>query len=114
MSSKMLLPGSTIGILGGGQLGRMLTMVAKRMGYRVVSWVGGPDNGPAGLADLVIEDSFDDPEALARFLAEADVATVEFENIPKPLLETIATQLPLHPGAEAITIEDVLGISQRL
>lgn len=100
----MLLPGSTIGILGGGQLGRMLTMVAKRMGYRVVSWVGGPDNGPAGLADLVIEDSFDDPEALARFLAEADVATVEFENIPKPLLETIATQLPLHPGAEAITI----------
>ncbi|MDF1657649.1 MAG: 5-(carboxyamino)imidazole ribonucleotide synthase [Verrucomicrobiales bacterium] len=104
MSSKVTLPGSTIGILGGGQLGRMLTIVAKRMGYRVVSWVGGPDNGPAGLADLIIEDAFDRAEGLARFLDEADVATVEFENIPKPLLETIAAKMPLHPGAEAITI----------
>ncbi len=104
MSSTPLLPGATIGILGGGQLGRMLTIVAKRMGYHVVSWVGGPDTGPAGLADLVIEDAFDSAEGLARFLAEADVATVEFENIPKPLLETIAATMPLHPGAEAITI----------
>lgn len=104
MSSPVFLPGSTIGILGGGQLGRMLTMVAKRMGYRVVSWVGAPDTGPAELADVVIEEPFDSAEGLARFLSEADVATVEFENIPKELLETIAAQLPLHPGADAITI----------
>ncbi|MDF1824840.1 MAG: 5-(carboxyamino)imidazole ribonucleotide synthase [Verrucomicrobiales bacterium] len=104
MSSPVFLPGSTIGILGGGQLGRMLTIVAKRMGYRVVSWVGAPDTGPAGLADVVIEESFDSAAGLSQFLAEADVATVEFENIPKALLETITAQLPLHPGAEAITI----------
>ncbi|MEM6278220.1 MAG: 5-(carboxyamino)imidazole ribonucleotide synthase [Verrucomicrobiota bacterium] len=104
MSSSALLPGSTIGVLGGGQLGRMLTIAARRMGYHVVSWVGGPDDGPAGLADVILEDSFNSEEGLDRFLAVADVATVEFENIPKPLLETIAGQLPLHPGAQAITI----------
>ncbi|MEM1440901.1 MAG: 5-(carboxyamino)imidazole ribonucleotide synthase [Verrucomicrobiota bacterium] len=104
MSSSALLPGSTIGVLGGGQLGRMLAIAARRMGYRIVSWVGGPDNGPAGLADIVLEEPFDSEEGLTRFLTVCDVATVEFENIPKPLLETIADQLPLHPGVQAITI----------
>ena len=88
--SQPLLPGSTIGVLGGGQLGRMLTIVARRMGYRVVSWIGGPDSGPAGIADLVIEDSFESEAGLTRFLDEADVATVEFENIPCDLLEKVA------------------------
>lgn len=104
MIPTALLPGSTIGILGGGQLGRMLTIVARRMGYQVVSWVGSEDDGPSGLADIIIEDDFANEEALTRFLAVSDVATVEFENIPKPLLERIAERLPLHPGAEAITI----------
>ena len=101
--SQPLLPGSTIGVLGGGQLGRMLTIVARRMGYRVVSWIGGPDSGPAGIADLVIEDSFESEAGLTRFLDEADVATVEFENIPCDLLEKVAGALPLMPGVFAIT-----------
>lgn len=103
MSAKVFPPGATIGILGGGQLGRMLTMEAKRMGYRVVCWIGVPDTGPAALADVIIEDSFDSAEGLACFLAAADVATVEFENIPKPLLETIAAEMPLCPGVASIT-----------
>lgn len=102
--SGPLLPGGTVGVLGGGQLGRMLTIVARRMGYRVVSWVGGPDHGPAGMADVVIEDSFDSESGLHQFLEEADVATVEFENIPRALLERVAEAIPLHPGAEAIAV----------
>ncbi len=101
--SSPLLPGSTIGVLGGGQLGRMLTMAARRMGYRVISWIGAPDSGPAGMADAVIEEAFDSPEGLKRFLEEADVATVEFENIPRELLEKISEKLPLMPGVLAIT-----------
>jgi len=101
--SDFLRPPATIGVLGGGQLGRMLTMEARRMGYRVISWVGAPDNGPAGMADLVIEEPFDSPEALQTFLKEADVATVEFENIPRELLETVADAIPLMPGVKAIT-----------
>lgn len=102
--SESLSPGSTIGVLGGGQLGRMLTIVARRMGYRVVSWVGGPDSGPAGLADVIIEDPFDSDQARTRFLEESDVATVEFENIPRNLLEQVADQIPLRPNATAITV----------
>ena len=97
-------PGSTIGVLGGGQLGRMLTMAARRMGYRVVSWIGGPDTGPAGMADVVIEERFDSPGALASFLSQCDVATVEFENIPQSLLNAIAASIPLMPGAAPVSI----------
>jgi 5-(carboxyamino)imidazole ribonucleotide synthase len=97
-------PGSTIGVLGGGQLGRMFTMAARRMGYRVVSWIGGPDTGPAGMADVVIEEAFDSPGGLAAFLCQSDVATVEFENIPQSLLNTIAAAIPLMPGSVPVSI----------
>lgn len=99
-----LPPGSTVGVLGGGQLGRMLALAARRMGYRIVSWVGGPDSGPAGVADYVIEEPFDSPAGLAAFLERAQVATVEFENIPRSLLETVAAKIPLMPGAQAVAI----------
>ncbi len=102
--SVYLPPGSTIGVLGGGQLGRMLTMVARHMGYRIISWIGGPDSGTAGLADFIIEEPFDSPEGLATFLSRCDVATVEFENIPQSLLNVIAAEIPLMPGPTAISI----------
>ena len=85
--SQTLLPGSTIGVLGGGQLGRMLTSEAQRMGYRVVSWIGGADSGPAATADFIIEEPFNSEAGLARFIEMADVATVEFENIPESLVD---------------------------
>lgn len=102
--SVYLPPGSTVGVLGGGQLGRMLTMVARRMGYRVVTWIGGPDTGPADMADLVIEEPFESPAGLAGFLSRCDVATVEFENIPQSLLNAIAAEIPLMPGSAAVAI----------
>lgn len=97
-------PGSTIGVLGGGQLGRMFTIAARRMGYRVVSWIGAPDSGPAGLADSVIEDPFESVEGLPAFLDRVEVATVEFENIPGALLERIVEKIPLMPDAGAVGI----------
>lgn len=99
-----LAPGATVGVLGGGQLGRMLAFAARRMGYRVVSWVGGPDSGSADVADFVIEESFDSPAGLAAFLERAEVATVEFENIPRPLLDAVAAKIPLTPGAHAVAV----------
>ncbi|MEM9280236.1 MAG: 5-(carboxyamino)imidazole ribonucleotide synthase [Verrucomicrobiota bacterium] len=101
--SRPLLPGSTLGVLGGGQLGRMMALAARRMGYRVVSWIGGPDSGPAGLADERIEEPFDSESGLGRFLESAEVATVEFENIPAELLKCVADAMPLRPGVNAIT-----------
>ncbi len=100
---KRYLPGDTwIGMLGGGQLGRMLTMEARRMGYKVLTWIGGPDSGPAGLADRVLTDPFDSPEALETFCEVADVASLEFENIPRGLLEQVAERIPLTPDPSAV------------
>jgi len=99
------LPGSTwIGVLGGGQLGRMLAWEARRLGYKVVAWTGVPEIGPADFADLVLADSFDSPDALARFVERADVATVEFENIPTAVLEQVASRIPLTPGPETVAV----------
>lgn len=99
-----LLPGHTIGVLGGGQLGRMLTLEARRMGYRIVSWTDSTHAGPADVADEVITGSFESAEALERFLSESDVATVEFENIPRTLLEAIESRIRLAPSAKAVGI----------
>ncbi len=94
----------SIGVLGGGQLGRMLALEARRMGYRIVSWTGTEDPGPAALADLAMTESFDSPQAFQRFREEVDVATVEFENIPRELLASLEQTVRLAPSAEAVAI----------
>ncbi|MDF1815234.1 MAG: 5-(carboxyamino)imidazole ribonucleotide synthase [Verrucomicrobiales bacterium] len=93
---------TTIGVLGGGQLGRMLAIEARRMGYRVIQWVGGPDSGPARLSDEVIEEPFSCEKTLADFLEKVDVVTVEFENIPSTLLRAVEAERPLYPPSFAI------------
>ncbi len=98
------MPSSILGVLGGGQLGRMLAMEARRLGYRVVCWTGGPEIGPAAMANVVLNESFDSPHALDCFTGLAETVTVEFENIPSALLERLEAQLPLAPGAQAIAI----------
>lgn len=91
------LPGSTLGILGSGQLGRMLTITAKRLGYRV--HVFSPDqNTPAGqVADLEITAAYTDLEALKRFAQDVDVVTIEFENIPAEALKALQADVPVYP-----------------
>lgn len=93
----MILPGATIGILGGGQLGRMLALVARRLGYRVAVFEPTPDSPAAQLADLVFTHPYDDAEALARFARAVDVATLEFENIPTAALEVVSRYAPVFP-----------------
>jgi 5-(carboxyamino)imidazole ribonucleotide synthase len=95
-------PGSTIGIVGGGQLGRMLALAAARLGYRC--HVYAPDrHGPAAaVAWGFTEGAFDDEAALSRFARDVDVVTYEFENIPTVPLAAIAAETPLHPPVEAL------------
>lgn len=92
-----LFPGKTIGILGGGQLGRMLAQAATRLGYRV--HVFEPQaNCPAGaVAHKEVNAPYDDLAALAAFARECDVVTYEFENVPAAPLQHIESLTPLRP-----------------
>ncbi len=97
------LPPSTLGILGGGQLGRMLALEARRSGYRVVVFTDEPTGCPAGQwADLEINAAYDDEAALGSFLNQVDVVTAEFENIPDACLLAVEAVKPLRPGRRAI------------
>ena len=102
-------PGSTIGIVGGGQLGRMLAMAAAQLGYR--THIYAPDEAPPAAevsADFTRGD-FDDEDALARFAESVDVATYEFENIAAGPLSAIADRVPLFPPRRALeTAQDRL------
>ena len=70
-----------IGVLGGGQLGRMLSLDARRMGYKVLTWTGGDRSGAAATADQLLNEPFNDDDALKKFTEKVNVATVEFENL---------------------------------
>lgn len=91
-----------IGVLGGGQLGRMLALDARRMGFKVLMWTGGDTSGAASTADLVFQEAFDDQSAFERFVERADVATVEFENVPRSLMEAVEQKIPLSPNSKAV------------
>jgi 5-(carboxyamino)imidazole ribonucleotide synthase len=99
-----ILPGSTIGMLGGGQLGRMFTIAARTMGYEVV--VLDPDKeSPAGkLATTHICADYSDQTALDQIAKSCDAVTTEFENVPASTLEALAKTCPVRPGAQAVTI----------
>ena len=100
---SVFLPPSTIGILGGGQLGRMLALEARRSGYRVAVLTDEPKGCPAGqFADVEFNGSYTDAALLERFLAEVDVVTAEFENIPDACLQAVEAVKPLRPGRMAI------------
>ena len=72
-----------IGVMGGGQLGRMLSLDARRMGYKVLTWTGGDRSGAAATADQLLDEQFDDQAALKKFTEKVNVATVEFETFLK-------------------------------
>ncbi|HWA85104.1 MAG TPA: 5-(carboxyamino)imidazole ribonucleotide synthase [Opitutus sp.] len=100
----MIPPGKTIGVLGGGQLGRMLAQAAQTLGYRVHVFEPQP-NCPAGaVADRAINASYEDLEALQAFASGVDVVTYEFENIPGEPLAAIASLVPLRPGPDVLHV----------
>ena len=97
-------PGSTIGIVGGGQLGRMLAQSARQHGYGVAVLTGGAENTPAGvLADREFSGSFDDPETVSAFFEMIDAMTWEFENVDVALADAAeAAGLPVRPAGSII------------
>jgi 5-(carboxyamino)imidazole ribonucleotide synthase len=98
-----LPPGATIGILGGGQLGRMLSVAASRLGYRCHIFEPGP--APAGdVAHQVTTAPYDDEAALRAFAASVDVITYEFENIPTSALDLLESLKPIRPNRRALAI----------
>src|ERR1700729_3381424 len=93
----MLAPGATIGILGGGQLGRMTALAAARLGYRVHVFAAEPDSPAAQVCGATTVAAYDDDVAIARFAGAVDVATFEFENIPAEAVRRVAALKPVMP-----------------
>ncbi len=102
--SEPLEPGQTIGILGGGQLGRMLAMAAARLGFHVHIYEPGA-NPPAGeVAQKTYTADYDDQAALTAFADGVDVVTYEFENVPAEALDLIEAQAPIRPNRRALAV----------
>lgn len=99
-----LPPGSTIGILGGGQLGRMLAIAAAQLGYRCHIYAPPGDNVASDVAALSTIAAYDNVHALKAFARECDVVTFEFENVPVLSLKTIARDVPIHPPVKALEV----------
>lgn len=102
MSLRILPPGSTLGMLGGGQLGRMFALVARQCGYRVVVF-GDPPDSPAGqVSDYSFDTVFGDEDALLKFARQVDAVSYEQENIPVKTVEFLMSHVPVFPGPELL------------
>ena len=100
--TEALKTGATIGILGGGQLGRMLAVAAARLGFRTHIFEPGA-NPPAGdVAHALTTAGYDDVDALTAFAKSVDIVTFEFENIPTDALDVIENITPIRPNREAL------------
>jgi 5-(carboxyamino)imidazole ribonucleotide synthase len=103
MADAPLAPGATIGILGGGQLGRMLAVAASRLGF--LAHVYEPGDAPAAqVAAAWTRAGYDDADALAAFADSVDVVTYEFENVPVAALDALEARRPIRPGREALRV----------
>ena len=102
--SAMILPGATLGILGGGQLGRFFVAAARTMGYAVVVLDPDPDCPAAQLADKHIHASYTDHDALERLAQECAAITTEFENVPASALDYLAGARPVRPSGAVLAI----------
>jgi 5-(carboxyamino)imidazole ribonucleotide synthase len=100
----ILAPGDTIGILGSGQLGRMLAMAALKLGLRCHIYAPESDAPAYDAASARTVAAFDDEEALARFAEVVDVVTYEFENVPIACVDFLAARKPVRPGARALAL----------
>ncbi len=101
---KVIAPGAALGVLGGGQLGRMFALAARRMGYRV--HVLSPDaDGPcAQVADVAVVAPYDDLDAVADFARDVAAVTFEFENVSRAAAETAARFAPVRPGGDVLHV----------
>jgi 5-(carboxyamino)imidazole ribonucleotide synthase len=97
-------PGSTVGVLGGGQLGRMFAMAARRLGYRVHTLAPDHDTPTGQIADVEINASYDDIDAVRQFAEGVDVVTFEFENVPAAAAAAAEQHAIVRPSGHALFI----------
>ena len=97
-----VFPGSTIGILGSGQLGRMIAIAARRMGYRIHTLSPEEDSPTGHVADREVVAAYDDVEAVKRFAADVDVITLEFENISATCVDAASSIVPVRPKGSVL------------
>ncbi len=99
-----ILPGATLGILGGGQLGRLFILAAHDLGYRIIVLDPDPDSPAGRVADEHLHAAYDDPWALKHLATNCAAITTEFENIPVEALEYLAHSLPVYPQPQVVRI----------
>lgn len=100
--TRQFLPGATIGVMGGGQLGRMFAVAARRMGFRVHTF-SPEENGPAAqFSDASTVADYGDESAVRRFVQQIDLLTFEFENIPSNTVGWCADHVPVRPNAAVL------------
>ncbi len=100
--STSIQPGAVLGVLGGGQLGRMFTLAARRMGYRVTVFAPGDDTPAGQIAYREIRASYEDLDAVERFAREVAAVTFEFENVPAATAQAAARYAPVRPSGELL------------
>ena len=100
----MILPGATLGILGGGQLGRMLAVAAAKLGYRCHIYAPEKDCVASHVANDVTQAAWDDEERLAAFARKCSVVTLETENIPLTAIRFLSRYVAVHPGEAALSV----------
>jgi 5-(carboxyamino)imidazole ribonucleotide synthase len=104
VSLTVLKPGATIGILGGGQLGRMLALAAARLGFKCHVFAPSPDSPAFDVVHRVTCADYSETEALDRFAADVDVVTYEFENVPAETATFLAARVPVLPDPKILAI----------
>ena len=100
--SGPVLPGATVGVLGSGQLGRMLSLAARRMGYRVHVFSPDSDSPTGQVADREWSAAYGDLDTVGEFARSVSVVTLEFENIPAATVEEVSAAVPVRPGMKAL------------
>lgn len=102
--TTLVLPGATLGVLGGGQLGRMFCVAARTMGYHLVVLDPDPESPAGRIADRHIQADYTDRSALDELADHCDVVTTEFENVPAESLRYLAKKTAVHPSPESLEI----------
>jgi len=100
--ARIIAPGATLGVLGSGQLGRMFTIAARRMGYRVHTFSPDQDTPTGQVADREITAAYEDLEALRAFAKDVAVVTFEFENVPSDAVHALEGLVPVRPSRTAL------------
>lgn len=101
-SSRVIAPGAALGVLGSGQLGRMFTIAARRMGYRVHTFSPDEDTPTGQVADVEVTASYEDLDALRAFAGQVEVVTFEFENVPTEAVDAVEALAPVRPSGMAL------------